>query len=253
MNLPTSKPIDKRKALLLVGSPKGKKGSSHSIGGYLMRKLAEAGLETEETAVAAALQSTENLHRLHKAVDAADYLIVAFPLYVDQLPAPLIQLLELIADRRKGKPSVPPSAGPLVQKLSAIVQCGFPDTNQNQPAVDIMRQFAREAGFAWAGALALGMGGAVGKKPLEKAGGMVRNVVKALDMAAVSLAGGGNIPDEAAALMARPLLPKWLYSLAANWEFRRELKKHGVRKQACARPLLLISGSPFRPGRNRCR
>lgn len=236
MNTPTKNPLHTQRAFLLIGSPKGKAGASYALGGYLVRKLVAGGMDVEEMTVSAALQSTENQHRLHKAVDSADLFIVAFPLYVDQLPAPLIQLLELVADRRKGKPGVPPSAGPLVQKLAAIVQCGFPEAHQNQPAVDIMRQFAKEAGFEWAGALALGMGGAVGRKPIEKAGGMVRNVVRALDRAAVSLSAGGRVPDEATALMARPLMPRWLYLPAANWSFKRELKKHGAGKRAYDRP-----------------
>jgi len=236
MNAPMPSTAQRRNALLLIGSPKGKNSVSRAIGGHLLRKLEAAGMSTDEMTVLTALQTTENLHRMHKAIDAADLVLVAFPLYVDQLPAPLIQLLELVADRRKGKPGVPPSAGPLVQKLAAIVQSGFPETRQNQPAVDIMRQFAKEAGFEWAGGLAMGMGGALGGNRLEKAGGMVRNVVQALDLAAASLAGGGNIPDEAVGLMARPPMPRWVYSLAANWGFRREIRKHGVRRQVRARP-----------------
>ncbi|GAI72140.1 unnamed protein product, partial [marine sediment metagenome] len=37
--------------------------------------------------------------------------------------------------------------------------------------------FAREVGFEWRGALALGMGGIFGGKSLEERGGMVRNVL----------------------------------------------------------------------------
>jgi putative NADPH-quinone reductase len=236
MNNPAPNRVHPRKALLIVGSPKGKKSTSYALGDSLMRRLEAGGMATEEMTVSAVLQLTETLHRLQKAVDAADLLVVAFPLYVDQLPAPLIQALELIADRRKGQPSVPPSAGPLVQKLAVIVQCGFPETIHNQPAVDIMRQFALEAGFEWAGALAMGMGGAVAGRSLEKAAGVVRNVVKALDNAASSLAAGGNISDEAAALMARPLMTRGLYRLAVNWGWRRQMKKHGVRKKADAQP-----------------
>lgn len=236
MNAQASETIKKRKALLLVGSPKGKNSTSRSIGSHLLRKLEAGGMEVEEMTVSAALQTTENQHRMHKAVDAADLVVIAFPLYVDQLPAPLIQTLELIAERRKGTLVASPWAGPLVQKLAVIVQCGFPETRQNQPAADIMRQFAREAGFSWAGALAMGMGGAVGGNRLEKPGGMVRKVVKALGMAAASLAGGGDIPEEASRLMARPLMSRWLYVLAANWGFRREIRKQGSRKQVHARP-----------------
>ena len=77
-----------------------------------------------------------------------------------------------------------------------------------------------EAGFIWAGALALGMGGAVGGKPLDKAGGMVRNVVKALDAATASLAAGGLIPEEATALAGKPMMARC--DLSAIRQFRHE-------------------------------
>jgi len=224
------------KALLIVGSPKGKRSISYALGGALVGRLEAGGMEVGETTVAAALRSSEDRHRLYRAVDEADVIVVSFPLYVDQLPAPLIQTLELIADRRKGAQGATPWPGPLVQRLVAVVQCGFPETHQTRPAVDIMRQFARETGFQWAGALALGMGGAVGGRPLDKAGGMLRRVVQAIDLTAASLLSGGGAPEEATALMARPLMPRRLYHLAANWGFRRQIKRHGARTRVYDRP-----------------
>lgn len=224
------------KALLIIGSPRGKASASRALGEYLLSRLQAGGLDAEKLSVAAALGSSERRHALYKASDAADIIIVSFPLYVDQLPAPLIQTLELLAERRRGAMGMTPWPGPLDQRLVAIVQSGFPETFQNRPAVEIMRQYAQEAGFRWAGGLALGMGGAVGGRPLERAGGLLRNVVKALDIAAASLLGGGDVPAEAAALMAKPLMPLWFYGTAANWGFRRRLKKNGARTRAADRP-----------------
>ena len=236
MNTDTPGATAPKKALLLAGSPRGKASTSLAFGRQLLRRLESAGLATEEKTVSDALRSTEDQHRLHKAFDTADLVVVSFPLYVDQLPAPLIQVLELVAERRKGLFGATPWAGPAVQKLAALVQCGFPETLQTRPAAAIMRQFARETGFGWAGALALGMGGAIGGQRLEKPGGMARNVHRALDMAAASLAAGGDIPAAAAALIEKPLMPKGLYVMAANWGFRNEIRKQGVRKRAHARP-----------------
>jgi NAD(P)H-dependent FMN reductase len=224
------------KALLIVGSPKGKRSVSHALGSALLSRLAAGGTETEETLVADALRSSEERHRLYRLADEADLVIVSFPLYVDQLPAPLVQTLELLADRRQGAQGATPWPGPLVQRLVAIVQCGFWENHQNRPAVAIMRQFARETGFAWAGALTMGAGGALAGRSLENAGGMARNTVKTLDLAAASLAAGGNVPEEAAALMAKPLMARWLYHLAANWGFKRLIKKHGAQKRTYDRP-----------------
>jgi len=236
MNAQMIETTNPRKALLLIGSPKGKAGTSYAVGGALLRKLAAAGLETEEMTVSPALAEAENMDRFGEAVDAADLIIFSFPLYVDQLPAPLLRALEFIAGRRDASGRASQPTRPSVQKVAAIVQCGFPETHQNQPAVDIMRTFAAEAGFHWAGALAMGMGGAIGKQPLEKAAGMLRNVVKALDLAAASLASGGDISEEASALFGKPLMPKSFYMLVANFGMKSRARKHGVGKRAYDRP-----------------
>jgi hypothetical protein len=236
MNTDTPVAPTRKNALLIVGSPRGKASTSLAFGRQLLRRLEPAGLAIEEMTVSEALRSTEDQHRLHKSFDTADLVVVSFPLYVDQLPAPLVQVLELVSERRKGLFGATPWPGPGVQKLVALVQCGFPETLQTRPAVDIVRQFARETGFGWAGALALGMGGAIGGKRLEKAGGVARNVHRALDIAAAALASGAGIPAEAARLLEKPLMPKWLYIIAANWGFRNEIKKQGARKRALDRP-----------------
>ncbi len=244
MEQATGKTMKEQKAFLLVGSPKGTKGSSYSMGSYLIRKLAAGGVATDSMSVGQALHSEENTSRMLDAVNAANLVVVAFPLYVDQLPAPLVKAAELIAEWRRRsdgrtvdtRESQSPDPAPHTQKLMAIVNCGFPEVDQIQPAVDIMRKFAAETGFHWAGALALSMGGAVSGMPLEKAGGRVRNVVKALDLAAASLIAGGGVPPEAASLMAKPFIPKWLYCAFANIGWRQQARKHGVRKQMYSRP-----------------
>jgi hypothetical protein len=222
------------KAFLLVGSPKGTKSSSRVLGTYLASKLAAGGMETSEMIVGRALRSGEDLERMLAEADAADVLVVAFPLYVDSLPGPLTQALEAIADRRKVRGAE--RATEREPKLLAVVNCGFPETLQNEPAVAIMKKFAAEAGFHWAGGLALGMGGAVSGSGLEKRGGMVRNVVKALDLTAEALLKGADAPAEAVELMARPLIPKWLYFAMANMGWKQQARKHGVRRQMRARP-----------------
>ena len=219
-----------RNVLLLIGSPKGLKSTSYSLGSCLVKKLEAGGLIAKTMVIGAALHTEKALAAMREAVAAADLIIVSFPLYVDQLPAPLVEALERIAAERHARPAVKP------QKIMAIVQCGFPETHQNRPACEIMRRFANEAGFEWAGALAMGMGGAVGGRSLEKAGGMVRRTVKALDLAATSLIDGGLVPKEAVDLMAQPAIPKRLYLLVANWGMKSQARKHGAKSLVYARP-----------------
>jgi hypothetical protein len=222
--------MNAQNAFLFVGSPRGLKSTSQALGDALASRLERGGMTVKKMIVGAALHSTEGLAKMHEAVEAADLIIFSFPLYVDQLPAPLIRAAELIAERRRTHPTVRP------QRIMAIIQCGFAETHQNQTARDIMRRFAGEADFGWAGSLLMGMGGAVYGRPLERAGGMVRNVVRALDLTAAALLRGEDVPGEAVKFMGKPFIPKWLYCAFGNWGFRKQAKRHGVREKLYDKP-----------------
>ena len=167
--------------------------------------------------------------RLLEAVDAADLVVFAFPLYVDSLPAPLTRLLELFADRRAGRA---PTGSP---RLAVVVQCGFPEAHQCDTAVGICRLFAERTGMRWAGALAMGMGGMI-KEDFRKMPGGGKNILRALDAASQSLAAGGDIPSAATALFARPLMPRWLYNLGGNVGWRILMRKNKARRPMTYRP-----------------
>ena len=156
---------------------------------------------------------------------------LAFPLYVDHLPAPLIDLLRRIAERRQGRP------GEARQALAAIVNCGFPETAHCRPAAEIMRLFAAQAGFRFLGCLALGMGGAIGNRPLAKAGGIVRHQVKALGQAAAYLAEGKEIPAAVIELMGKAMMPRWFYNLVADLGLEARGEKIRRAPAACATSL----------------
>jgi hypothetical protein len=196
----------------------------------LLERLANEGLERDTLHISASTVSENRRHELAEAVDAADITILAFPLYVDSLPSRAVAALEHIARHREA------TAAPRENTLLAISNCGFPEARHNDPALAICRRFASEAGFKWAGGLALGGGGFVDGRPLEKLGGMARSIKKALDLAAAALAQGQPIPEEAISLMAKPVMPAWLYVLGGNMGWRSQAKRHGVRNQLDARP-----------------
>ena len=210
------------RALVLMGSPKAGRGNSESLGAYLLARLSERGVQTQMLSVIRALRSPEATQALLEAADGADLLILATLLYVDSLPSGVIRALELIAERRRA------AAQAHRARFCAIINCGFPEASQNDTALAICRRFAAEAGFEWAGGLSMGMGEAIGGRPLEKAGRMLRKVRKALDVSAAALAEGQPLPEEAARLMAKPLLPPWLYMLIGNMSWKRQAKKRGA-------------------------
>lgn len=223
-------------ALLIVGSPKGKAGTSYALGRVLFRRLAAAGMEIRETTVSAALATPESRDLLQRDAAAAGLIVFSLPLYVDQLPAPLIRVLGLIAGRDTAAGGTAIGETSVAPRIAAIVQCGFPETHQNQSAVDIMRKFAADAGFRWSGALAMGMGGAVSGRPLDRLRGIQRNTVAALEAAAAALAAGGDIPAEVSALMGKPLMPRALYTFAANYGMKLQARKHKVGRRVYDKP-----------------
>jgi hypothetical protein len=217
-------------ATLLVGSPRGVNSTSHSLGSYLLEKLENGGYVTTTFYVHTAHRQPEVKTALFASVADSDLLIIAFPLYIDCLPAPMIWALEEIAQQRKNKPSSK------VQRLLAIVNNGFPEASQNATAIAICRQFATETGFDWAGGLSLGGGGGINGSTLKEAGYMARNITKSLDLAAKNLLANEAVSEEAVALMAKPLVPKPLYVFIGNYSWKRQAKKLGTQKRLYDRP-----------------
>jgi hypothetical protein len=218
-------------ALLLVGSAKpAGQSTSEALGSYLAQKLAERDIAVTTMHVARTMRTEERTAALLAAVDAADIVILAFPLYVDGLPYLVTQALEQIAAHRANETDI---QRPL---LLAIANCGFPEAAHNATALAICEQFAAAAGFRWAGGLALGEGGAVNGQPLAKAGGMVHNVVAALDLAAVALTEGEPMSSEAIALMARPFIPASAYMLMGDLGWLMQARRHRAMTRLAARP-----------------
>ena len=229
-------------ALLLIGSAKpAGESSSEALGAYLLRRLAERNVSTETRYVTRVLRTEARASEFLQATDRADLLILAFPLYVDSLPYLVTEALERITAHRQAQPSPAPTS------FLAIANCGFPEAAHNATALAICQQFANEADFAWAGGLALGEGGAISGRPLAEGGGMVHNVVAALDLAATALAAGKPAPEEAVALMARPFIPASAYMLMGDLGWLMQAGHNRALTRLSARPF----GRSLSPGAQR--
>jgi len=157
--------------------------------------------------------------------------VLAFPLYVDSLPAPVIAALEKIAVHRKDNPTP--------TRFSAIANCGFPGANHNDTAIAITSEFARKSGFNWMGGLALGAGeGIVHGVPLNELDGRAIPIKASLDMTAEALANGQPIPQSAKDLFAKPIIPNWAYTLQGQFGWKMAAKQYGMQKELKRQPYL---------------
>jgi hypothetical protein len=219
-----------KKALLLIGSPKGENSTSASLGNYLISKLEEFGMTSETMFIHRAVNREESIKDLFQTIESSDLIILTFPLYVDSLPAPVIKAMELIKENRdtiKSKKS---------QSFIAIVNNGFPEASQNITALQICRIFSKECGFIWKGGLALGQGGAISGVPLLKRGGMLRNVVKGLDIVAQALNDDNEIPQEAINLFSKKFISIPFYKLFSNLGWRLQARRYGVNQKLKDKP-----------------
>src|SRR5512137_2766360 len=219
-----------RRALLINGSPKLRDSSSASIGEYIMGRASAVGAVTETFHAGRALRREAEWTGLVRAVAHADAVLLSFPLYWDSLPSHLIEALERLKTIRSGTPPTKP------QTLYAAVQNGFPEPWHNEVAIDICRQFSKEAGFIWGGAINLGGGGAINGVPLEQTGGMTIKLRQALDTAARAIAACEPFSPDLSQRLEIPLSPKWITTLFGGFLWRRRAKREGVKGPMNARP-----------------
>ncbi len=220
------------RAAILVGSAKPKGTSaSEALARAFAKRLEGAGVATDLHFATEFVHEDEQALARAGAIAASDLFLLVTPLYVDSLPALATHALELVARSR--------SASRVPARFVALVQCGFPEAEQNRTALRITRHFAEQAGYSWGGALALGAGGAVAPGAmLDEASGPVAHVVRALDTAAPALSAGRPLPPEAIAEMARAPIPDALYRRMGDLGFRWQAHKNGLPQSALhARPL----------------
>ena len=206
--------------LLLVGSPKGlERSHSARLGRLIASRLEERGWNSESIHLHAAVQAVEGRRELFEAIDRADLVLFAAPLYVDSLPAPAIRALELVAEHRRS------SDVEQVPRFVSIVNCGFVEPSQNDTCQRILRRFADRAAFNWLTGVSLGGGGQIPKRIRQA----LEILVEALDL-------GILVPHEVERLTRKPWMPSWLYVIGGNVMWKRMADRNGVKDQLRARP-----------------
>ena len=208
------------KIAAINGSPKSNGGLSAKIIGQMEKNL-ELKIDTYQ---AIRLVKGETPPRALTEMLGADALLIVFPLYVDSLPAPLIELLTRLAAAARHQ-----AGGP---KVYAIVNCGFYEAEQTQSALDMIRHFAARAGLPWGYGLGIGRGPMLESMGENWQNGPTNVVFNALvDMAsAVKIrANGDNV-------LTGAKIPRALYKAGGHMSWRNQAKKNGAAKMLRARP-----------------
>lgn len=216
--------------LFLIGSPRTINSTSDMLASYFMRQLYKKGLDARKLYLSHLLNSNESSPDLFLAVDEADIVIFACPLYLDSPSALVTRAMELIAKRRKSIKQAKK------QKLFVISCCGFPEARQNSVALAIYRRFAFETDFEWLGGFEFGMGGFLEHEFRSFWFMTMRDVKTAIKLAADAVSKGEPVSKEAGILISKPCLPVWLYLFMNKFWLKYESRKSGVSDKLNSRP-----------------
>ena len=223
------------KIAAINGSPKGLKSNSNEIISILKGMISAD----------ARWQIVSQIRDINKLDDAdfsadlysSDVLIIAFPLYVDSLPASLMKFLEkyskgYLESRVKGMPEQKR------QRVFAVANCGFFEGLQNETALEMIEHLCRPAGLLWCGGAGIGTGEMIlGIKNVPPEAGIKKPVTAALRKIAAAIEEKDGMLSEN--IYTQHKIPWLFYKIAGEFGWRQQIKKNRLlRKDIDARPLL---------------
>jgi ring-1,2-phenylacetyl-CoA epoxidase subunit PaaE len=195
--------------------------TSQAIWAYLAPLLEDGAAEVQVVAATDFVRGAAVAQVAAQRCAAADLLLVIGPLYWDSLPYPgLLALAQIHAERR--------SSGLRPARLMAVMSCGFAEPEQFRFAFGLLREFAREAGYTWAGGLPVGGGAAINGRALPRLGALTRPLRQAIDLGVPALLAGGVLPDAACAAAAVQTTPGALYRFFGWWGWHMQRLALGI-------------------------
>lgn len=211
------------KVLLIQGSPK----HSNSTSAALLEACARQFPASAEIRTIHAASQAPTLEDL-----SVDVLVFSLPLYVDGLPASLLEWL--IAYKALANNQGPRGSGEKAI-VYAIVNCGFYEGVQNEFALKIMRNFATGCGLVWGAGLGIGEGGMFQElAAVPDKAGIKRQLIQDLawlGSLAASKKASGEIRYSGFAF------PRFAYIFMANLGWKQDARKNHLKvRKLYARP-----------------
>jgi hypothetical protein len=217
--------------VILGGSPKAKGSTSAALGEHVAGWLAGRGAQVTTFSLAAARDSEDHFTAMAEAVGSAHGVCLTFPVYADQIPGVAADVLARLCAWRAEIPSS------RAQRLLAVANCGFPEPANCDASLAMCRLFARQAGFAWLGGVAVGGGGLYEGRALREFGWLSASLRRALETKAALLLADSSPDLAATADLAVPCpLPARVYAWMADRGWNKALTGKEGRRDAFARP-----------------
>ncbi|HBR35469.1 MAG TPA: hypothetical protein DD734_12615 [Firmicutes bacterium] len=150
-----------------------------------------------------------------------DALVFAFPLYVDAIPSHLLRCLrqlEWVFTALNGREIL----------VYTIVNCGFYESQHNELAIEMMKNWSVRAGLKWGQGLAIGTGGMLNMLENIKPG---QGPFKKMKKAFKQLANQILTRSSAETIYFTASFPRFLYKLGGEADWRKAIKENGLKKK----------------------
>lgn len=198
------------KISVINGSPKASGISSLIIN--QMEKLLDKSLKTYHAIKVAHMDTSSEI--IADILDT-DILLIVFPLFVDSLPSPLIELLTKLESTAHQNVTIP--------RIYTIVN-GALDVEQTALALEMIEHFTCRAGLSWGYGIGIGEGSLLYNAGEEWGNSLASDVYHALCDMVVAI----NQNQSRSNVYVSPKFPRFLYKAIANISFKIEAKRGGV-------------------------
>ncbi|SFH65152.1 Flavodoxin-like fold [Tindallia magadiensis] len=218
---------------LINGSPKKKNSAS----GLLLRELKRLLTKVDSSVIFEEWHLNEKEISSEQLMQMEDWdrMVFSFPLYVDGIPAHFLTCLQKMEEYLGARTD---QKKPYVY---VMVNAGFYEGHQNRLAIDMISHWCKKAGCVMGQGMGVGAGGMLSsleKVPLGK--GPNRNLGKALQAFAEAMIH----QQSTSPVFINPNFPRIAYRLAAQYNWRVQAGKNGLRpKDLSRKPKLYLTGN----------
>ncbi|MGL4737476.1 MAG: NAD(P)H-dependent oxidoreductase [Cellulosilyticaceae bacterium] len=205
------------------GSPRPSGSLSCQLIDYLIQELH---LITEDYTIfdARRLTQKEDCSSEYARLLACDTIVVVAPLYVDSLPATLLQFLHQLAHYQS---TLSPDKSPI---LYGLINCGFIDGFQNHLALNILEHYAMRMNWSFGGALGFGSGEMfkATHTAIPKASKIMKPLYEAFDTLITCLASQTTLPTPNKQLLVNQGFSQSLFMTVAGFGWLPQAWAHHV-------------------------
>lgn len=222
-----------KKILFINGSPRGTKSNSLQILKDIALVLKEEnGIQEKPDILTLSRKIPKDPQLVLEKMSNQDILIFSLPLYVDALPGHLTWWLDQFFSYLAKANTVK------TIRVYGIVNCGFPEAEQNADALEILKIFCMKTGLNWRFGVGIGMGEPYrGMAGIPLKSGFKKDIYKAYKTIASDILSESNEGHKH--LFVKVRFPGFLYKIMGTLGWKKQIRKNGLKpRDLRARPLL---------------